>query len=70
MKKKKTNPVYSTRIDEEILSAFKETCEKFNVPHNYIITEYMKNFVVANAQNEAYNKAVLYKSELNNILED
>lgn len=76
MAKKKSNPVYSARIPEEILETYKEQCERMNVPHNYIISEYMKKFIVLNIGRESYEAPILEKEnkneneDLSEILDD
>lgn len=70
MSKKKAKPVYSTRVREEIQSVFKEECERMGVDHGYVISEYMKKFVVLNADREAFKKAILFDSEKMEFMED
>lgn len=68
--KKKPKPVYSVRINEEILEAFKSECERMNVDPKYVISEYMKNFVVLNAERESFKKAIFFKEESMDFLEE
>lgn len=67
---KKTNPVYSARVNKEIQDAFKSECERMNIDHRYVISEYMKKFVVLNAQRESFKKAILFENELMEFLEE
>lgn len=59
MTKKKSNPVYSARVSEEIMETFKEQCSRMNVPHNFIVSEYMKKFIVLNINRESYESPIL-----------
>lgn len=68
--KKKAKPVYSVRINEEILDAFKAECERMNIDPKYVISEYMKNFVVINAKRESFKKAIFFKEENMDFLEE
>lgn len=72
MPKKKSNPVYSARIPDEVLEVFKNECERMGIPHNYVIQEYMKKFIVLNINRESYKSAILEEEPLesNNDLDD
>lgn len=70
MAKKQTNPVYSARVNKEILEAFKDQCERMNVDHRYVVSEYMKKFVVLNAPRDRFKKAVLFDNEVIDFLEE
>lgn len=70
MAKKKPNPVFSARINPEILGTFKSECERLNVDPKYVISEYMKKFVVLNADRESFEKAIFFDSEKMEFLED
>jgi len=66
MSKKESNPVYSARVSKEIVDTFKEQCSRMNVPHNYIMSEYMKRFIVLNINRESYESPILETSDNNN----
>lgn len=70
MSKEKPNPVYSARVNPEILDAFKSECERMNIDHKYVVSEYMKKFVVLNSERESFEKAIFFDSEKMEFLED
>ncbi len=70
MAKKAEKPVYSTRINLEIQKAFKSECERMNVDHSYVVSEYMKKFVVLNTEREAFKKAIMFDNENMEFMED
>ncbi len=65
MTKKVKKVVYSGRVSEEIVARFKEECERLGVPNNYVVSEFMKQFIVKNAGLENHETAVisLYSGE-------
>lgn len=68
--KKESNPVYSARINPEILDKFKQECERLNIDHKYVVSEYMKKFIVLNSGIESYEKAIFFDNEKMEFLED
>lgn len=70
MADKKNKPVYSVRINEEILSAFKKECERMNIDPKYVVSEYMKKFVVLNSNREGFKKAIMFDEEALGFLEE
>ena len=70
MPKKIVKPVYSTRVRKEIQVVFKEECERMGVDHSYVISEYMKKFVVLNSDRESFKKAIMFDSEKMEFMED
>ncbi len=69
MAKETPNPVYSARVNQEILEAFKSECVRMNIDHKYVVSEYMKKFVVLNSERENFEKAIFFDSEKMEFLE-
>lgn len=67
---KEKKPVYSARISKEIIDTFKSECARMNAPHNYIISEYMKKFIVLNIQLDSHERAVFDKNDFDKKEED
>lgn len=61
MSKEEDTAVYSARINKEIKERFIEECKRLNIPHKYVISEYMKKFIVLNIDKDSHETAVLFE---------
>ena len=59
-KKKEKTVVFSARMSAEIKTRFIQECKRLNIPEKYVISEYMKQFIVINADKKSYETATLF----------
>lgn len=53
----------SFRIHEEIVENFKEVCDNLQVKPSYVVSEFMKDFIIRNIDKAPYESAeILRKS--------
>ena len=79
-KEKKEKAVFSVRVSEEIIETFKEECDRYDIPTAFVISEYMKKFIVLNINRESYESPIfeeekvikkeISENDLGNILEE